>query len=62
MSSDDAASQAASEPLGERAKLYKYAFVSYASKDREEIRFVGLAPIGRRSFAAAAVRHSGLAC
>jgi hypothetical protein len=37
LSSDDAASQPASEPLGDHAKLYKYAFVSYASKDREEV-------------------------
>jgi hypothetical protein len=37
LSSDDGASRPASEPLGEHAKLYKYAFVSYASKDREEV-------------------------
>jgi hypothetical protein len=37
LSSDDAASRPASEPLGDHAKLYKYAFVSYASKDREEV-------------------------
>jgi TIR domain len=37
LSSDDAAARPASEPLGDHAKLYKYAFVSYASKDREEV-------------------------
>jgi len=37
LSSDDAASRPASEPLGDHAKLYKYAFVSYASKDRKEV-------------------------
>jgi TIR domain len=37
LSSDDALSQPASEPLGDHSKLYKYAFISYASKDREEV-------------------------
>jgi hypothetical protein len=37
LSSDDAASQPRSEPLGDHAKLYQYAFVSYASKDRKEV-------------------------
>jgi hypothetical protein len=37
LSSDDAASRPTSEPLGDHAKLYKYAFVSYASKDRDEV-------------------------
>jgi hypothetical protein len=37
LSSDAAASQPISEPLGDRARRYEYAFVSYASKDREEV-------------------------
>ncbi len=37
LSSDDAASQPTSGPLGDHAKPYKYAFVSYASKDRKEV-------------------------
>jgi hypothetical protein len=37
LSSDDAASHPGSEPLGDHAKLYQYAFVSYASKDRREV-------------------------
>jgi hypothetical protein len=37
LSSDDAASRPTSEPLGDHSKIYKYAFVSYASKDREEV-------------------------
>jgi hypothetical protein len=37
LSSDDTASQPTSEPLGDHAGPYRYAFVSYASKDREEV-------------------------
>jgi hypothetical protein len=37
LASDDTASQPASEPLGDHAGPYRYAFVSYASKDREEV-------------------------
>jgi TIR domain/Histone H1-like nucleoprotein HC2 len=37
LTSDAAASQPISEPLGDKAKRYKYAFVSYASKDRKEV-------------------------
>ncbi|HWY83346.1 MAG TPA: hypothetical protein VNY10_15715 [Roseiarcus sp.] len=37
LSSDDTASQPTSEPLGDHAGRYRYAFVSYASKDREEV-------------------------
>jgi TIR domain/Histone H1-like nucleoprotein HC2 len=37
LSSGAVASQPASEPLGDHAGPYKYAFVSYASKDREEV-------------------------
>jgi hypothetical protein len=37
LSSDAAASQPVSEPLGDHAGPYKYAFVSYASKDRKEV-------------------------
>jgi hypothetical protein len=37
LSSEDTASQPASEPLGDHAGPYRYAFVSYASKDRDEV-------------------------
>jgi spore maturation protein CgeB len=37
LSSDNAASQPTSKPLGDHAKRYEYAFISYASKDREEV-------------------------
>jgi hypothetical protein len=37
LSSEDTASQPTSEPLGDHAGPYRYAFVSYASKDREEV-------------------------
>jgi TIR domain len=37
LSSDAAAPQPTSEPLGDHAKLHQYAFVSYASKDRKEV-------------------------
>jgi hypothetical protein len=37
LSSDVAASQPTSEPLGDHAGRYKYAFVSYASRDRKEV-------------------------
>jgi hypothetical protein len=37
LSSDAAASQPASEQLGDHAEPYKYAFVSYATKDRKEV-------------------------
>ncbi len=37
LSSDDTASRPTSEPLGNNAKSYKYAFVSYAAKDRDEV-------------------------
>jgi hypothetical protein len=37
LSCDPAASRRKSERLGEYARRYKYAFVSYASKDREEV-------------------------
>jgi hypothetical protein len=37
LSSDATASQPATEPLGDHAGQYKYAFVSYASKDRKEV-------------------------
>ena len=37
LSSDATASQPTSEPLGDHARRYKYAFVSYASKDRKEV-------------------------
>jgi hypothetical protein len=37
LSSDDTASQPTSEPLGDHAGPYRYAFVSYASTDREEV-------------------------
>jgi hypothetical protein len=37
LSPDAAASQPISAPLGDRAGRYKYAFVSYASKDRKEV-------------------------
>jgi kumamolisin len=37
LSSDPTALQPATEPLGDHAGQYKYAFVSYASKDRKEV-------------------------
>jgi hypothetical protein len=37
LSADATASQPSSEPLGDHAKRYQYAFVSYASNDRREV-------------------------
>ena len=37
LSSDATASKPTSEPLGDHVGRYKYAFVSYASKDRKEV-------------------------
>jgi hypothetical protein len=37
LSSDATASRPVSEPLGDHAKPYKYAFVSYATQDRKEV-------------------------
>jgi energy-coupling factor transporter ATP-binding protein EcfA2 len=37
LSSDESASRPTSEPLGNHANSYKYAFVSYAAKDRMEV-------------------------
>jgi hypothetical protein len=37
LSSDVTASKPTSEPLGDHARRYEYAFVSYASKDRKEV-------------------------
>lgn len=37
LSSDAAASEPSSKPLGDHAKRYEHAFVSYASKDRKEV-------------------------
>ncbi len=37
IASEDTASQPKSTPLGDSARVYKYAFVSYATKDRKEV-------------------------